>query len=33
VQLPDDEDRTRQAVDELSGGELTEDWLRTDAGE
>ena len=30
---PDDEDRTRQAVDELLGGELAEDWLRTEAGE
>ncbi|HKE72155.1 MAG TPA: tyrosine-type recombinase/integrase, partial [Acidimicrobiales bacterium] len=29
---PDDEDRTRQAVDELLGGELAEDWLRTEAG-
>jgi hypothetical protein len=30
---PDDEDRTRQAVDEVLGGELVEDWLRTEAGE
>jgi integrase len=30
---PDDEDRTRQAVDELLGGELAEDWLRTTAAE
>jgi integrase len=30
---PDDEDRTRQAVDELLGGEFAEDWLRTEAGE
>ena len=30
---PDDEDRTRQAVDDLLGGELAEDWLRTEAGE
>jgi len=30
---PDDEDRTRQAVDELLGGELAEDWLRTEVGE
>jgi integrase len=30
---PDDEDRTCQAVDELLGGELAEDWLRTTAGE
>ena len=30
---PDDEDRTRQAVDEVLGGELAEDWLRTEAGE
>jgi len=26
---PDDEDRTREAVDALLGGELAEDWLRT----
>ncbi len=30
---PDHEDRTRQAVDELPGGELAEDWPRTEAGE
>ncbi len=30
---PDDEDRTRQAVDELLGGEVAEHWLRTEAGE
>ena len=29
---PDVDDRTRQAVDELLGGEIAEDWLRTEAG-
>ena len=30
---PDDRDRIRQAVSELLGSDLTEDWLRTEAGE